>query len=426
MYPVYRVVGRPASRQTQRVRALAAYRPLFSVPGATRWVVGASVGRLATAMFGISTVVMVATRHDSYGLAGAVSAVGLLVLAVLAPVIGALLDRRGQRVVALPLVAFSTLMLAMMVVCSLLDAPVWTLFVFYALSSGIPSLGTMSRARWSEAYRGDEERLHVAMSFEQVLDELSFVVAPVLAVVMSTLILPEAGLVVAGVGYLVGTLVFCSARSSEPPVVPHADRPRGVALSRPGLLPVALVMTLTGVIFGSNEVVTVAVADAAGNKGFSSVILGLFALGSAVSGLVFGLRTFRSGITTRLVIGVALMFLLELPVLLATDLRVLAAVMAVAGIATAPTLITSIGLAQRLVPTAMLNEGMTVVLTGLIIGISAGSAVGGAAVERLGAHPAYLVPVVAGLGALVIALVSWRTLRRADAQRPISGSLVRG
>ncbi|MEO7058734.1 MAG: MFS transporter [Lapillicoccus sp.] len=405
---------------------LRAYRPLFSVPGAARFIVGAAVGRLAAAMFGISTVVMVASRHDSYGLAGAVSAVGLLVLAILAPVIGGVLDRRGQRTVAIPLVSFSTVMLMVLVVCSIAGAPVWTLFASYALSAGIPSLGTMSRARWNEIFRGDDERLHVAMSLEQVLDELSFVIAPVLAVVTSTLILPEAGIIIAATGYLAGTLLFCSARSSEPPVVPHHDRPVGFAITRPGLLLVALVMALTGVVFGSNEVVTIAVADSAGHEGFSSVILGLFALGSAVSGLFFGLRSFRSSIVARLVVGVGLMFLLEIPVLLATNLWALAAVMAVAGIATAPTLITSMGLAQRLVPTAMLNEGMTIVLTGLLVGISAGSAVGGAAVERYGAHPAYLVPVAAGAGALVIALLGWRALARADRRRPMSGSLVRG
>ena len=394
---------------------LRAYLPLLSAPGARRFMVGAVLGRLAEAMFGISVVVMVASRYGSFGTAGAVSAVGLLVLAGFAPVIGGLIDRRGQARVAVPLIAFSSVMGAGTILCSFLGAPVWTLFVFYALSAFVPSLGTMSRARWNEIYRGDDEQLHVAMSAEQVLDELSFVVAPVLAVVTSTLLFPEAGLLIASVLYLTGTLLFCSARESEPPIVPHAERPRGVALTRPGLLAVAAVMTLTGVIFGSNEVVTVAVADAAGNEGLASVVLALFALGSAVSGVVFGTRTFRSGLVTRLVIGVALMFVLEVPVLLLADhLGLLAVAMLVAGVATAPTLITSMSLAQRLVPTAMLNEGMTVVLTGLIVGISVGSAGSGAAVERFGPQPAYAVSVAAGLGALLIALVGWRSLARAE------------
>ena len=144
------------------------------------------------------------------------------------------------------------------------------------------------------------------------------------------------------------------------------------------------------------------------------MILGLFALGSAASGLVFGSRRFGSSFVTRLVVGAACMFVLELPLLVVRPLWGLAVVMVVAGMATAPTLITSMGLAQRLVPTAMLNEGMTVVLTGLVVGVSAGSAVAGAAVERLGAHEAYAVPVLAGLLALLIALAGRSRLARAD------------
>lgn len=394
---------------------LRAYRPLLTVAGARRFVIGASLGRVAVAMFGISVVVMVARREGSYALAGAVSAVGLLTFALAAPVIGGLVDRYGQRRVAVPLVVVATAMLAVMVVCSITRAPVWTLFVTYALSGGVASLGTMSRARWNTAFRGDPESLHVAMSFEQVLDELGFVVAPALAVVLSTTFLPETGAIVAGLGFFVGTLLFCSARESEPRVVARVDRPGGLAVTRPGLLVVAAIMTFTGVLFGSNEVVTVAVAEAAGHENLASVVLGLFALGSAASGLAFGTRRFRSGVVTRLLVGVGLMALLEVPVLLVSgSLWALAGVMLVAGVATAPTLITSMGLAQRLVPPAMLNEGMTVVLTGLVVGVSGGSALGGAAVEALGPRPAYAVPVLASVVALVLALLGSRSLARAE------------
>ena len=58
------------------------------------------------------------------------------------------------------------------------DAPAWTLFVFYGLSAVLPEPGPMSRARWAHIYRDEPDRLHTAMSFEQVCDEASFVVGP--------------------------------------------------------------------------------------------------------------------------------------------------------------------------------------------------------------------------------------------------------
>ena len=130
---------------------LGAYRPLFSAPGARRFVLGSALGRVAVAMFGVSTVVMVSRREGSFALAGAVSAVGLLVFAVSAPVIGGLVDRYGQRRIAVPLAVFSTAVLAVLVVCSATGAPAWTLFLTYAASGVVASLGTMSRARWNRS-----------------------------------------------------------------------------------------------------------------------------------------------------------------------------------------------------------------------------------------------------------------------------------
>ena len=87
-------------------------------------------------------------------------------------------------------------------------------------------------------------------------------------------------------------------------------------------------------------------------------------------------------------------------------------VMFVAGSATAPMLITSLSLAQRLVPAALVTEGMAVAITGILIGISGGSAVGGWAIEARGAQQAYAVPVLAGALALAIIAARYRHLER--------------
>ena len=55
------------------------------------------MSRIGGAMFGVAIIVMVSARESSYALAGAVSAVGVVVLAASSPVIGGLVDRWGQR-----------------------------------------------------------------------------------------------------------------------------------------------------------------------------------------------------------------------------------------------------------------------------------------------------------------------------------------
>lgn len=397
---------------------LSAYRPLLQVPGAGRFIVGGALARLGGAMFGVATIVMISSRRDSYSLAGAVAAVGVAVLAAAGPLIGRLIDRHGQRRVALPFVVFAAACGLATATLSFSGARAWTLFVAFGLSAILPELGPLSRARWSHIYRDDPQRLHVAMSFEQVSDEASFVLGPVLAIVVATTWFPEAGLLLAELCFTTGMVVFLSARATEPPVTPHHERPAGLAIGRPGLLVVAGVLTMTGVIFGSNEVVAVAVADEAGSTGFSSVILGLFALGSTIAGVVFGARRFTVTQTRRLLLAAAGMFLLEAPALFVTDLWGLAAVMLVAGSATAPMLITSMSLAQQLVPRALVTEGFAVAVTGILIGISIGGSVAGVVIEAFGPHRAYAVPVAAGFVAVVLVATSYARLQRAERASP--------
>lgn len=393
---------------------LSAYAPLFRVPGAVRFTIGAFCARLGAAMFGISVIVMVSERRDSYGLAGAVSAVGVAVLAIAGPVIGRLVDKHGQRRAGAPFVALSALGCLAVCAVSIGGAGAVWLFVCYALSAIVPQPGPMSRARWAHIYRDQPDRLHTAMSFEQVLEELTFVVGPVAAVVLATRILPEAGLAVAATLFALGMVAFLAARETEPPVVPHADRPVGLAIHRPGLLVVAAALVMTGVIFGANEVIAVAYAEAFGDKGFSSIILAFFAGGSTVSGLVLGLLPAARHLSRRLLLAALGMCVLEVPALLIFGLWPMALVMLVAGVATAPMLITSLTLSQHLVPRALVTEGMAVAVTGILIGISGGSAVAGWAIEAWGAQRAYAVPVTAGAVAVLLILGALPRLTRAE------------
>ena len=102
---------------------LSAYAPLFRVPGALPFIAGTALSRTGGAMFGVAVIVMLSERRGSFGLAGAVSAVGLAVLAVAGPVIGRLVDKHGQRRVALPFVLVSAACGFTVAVLSWRDAP---------------------------------------------------------------------------------------------------------------------------------------------------------------------------------------------------------------------------------------------------------------------------------------------------------------
>ncbi|MET9520802.1 MFS transporter [Streptomyces coeruleorubidus] len=385
---------------------LTPYRRLFRLPGAGAFTAGNLIARLPMGMFSVSAVVMIAGTRGSYALAGAVTATGLAATAVVAPWTARLVDRHGQARVALPATVIAVLGSLALLLCVRHDAPDWTLFASYAATATTPNTGGMSRARWAYLLAGDAKALHTANSFEQAADELCFMLGPVLAAFLCGAFFPEAGTLVGAVLLLAGMLLFTTRRATEPPVRAHI--PAKAPLSAPGMPPLLAVCLAMGAVFGSTEVVTLAFADERGHRSAAGVVLALQAAGSCAAGLLYGASKPAGPAASRLPWCVAAMTaLLTLPLLAAAltgSLPLLAGALLIAGMATAPTMVTTMTLVQQRTPEGRLNEGMTLAVTGLLGGIACGSALGGWTVERLSATAGYGIPVTAAAVALALSL----------------------
>jgi predicted MFS family arabinose efflux permease len=393
-------------RARSEPRAKGPYRRLFALPGARAFTAGNLIARLPMGMFSVSAVVMIAGTRGSYALAGAVTATGLAATAVAAPWTARLVDRYGQARVALPATVFAVLGSLALLLCVRHGAPDWTLFASYAATATTPNTGGMSRARWAHLLKGDAEALHTANSFEQAADELCFMLGPVLAAFLCGTFFPEAGTLVGAVLLLTGVLLFTAQRSTEPPAARRSSA--RAPLRSPGMRPLLVVCLATGAVFGSLEVVTLAFADERGHRAASGAVLALQAAGSCAAGLLYGAVRPAGSARSRLPWCLAAMTaLMTLPLLaagLTGSLVLLAGALLVAGVATAPTMVTTMTLVQRYTPEDRLNEGMTLAVTGLLGGIACGSAAGGWAVEHVSATAGYGVPVAAAATALLVAL----------------------
>ncbi|MET9763046.1 MFS transporter [Streptomyces sp. NPDC006372] len=383
---------------------LVSYRRLFELPGARAFTAGNLIARLPMGMFSVSAVVMIAETRGSYALAGAVTAAGLAATAVVAPWTARLVDRHGQARVAVPATVIAVLGSLALLLCVRADAPDWTLFASYAATATTPNIGGMSRARWAHLLAGDAEALHTANSFEQAADELCFMLGPVLAAFLCGTLFPEAGTLVGAVLLLTGMLLFTGRRATEPPV--RAYIPAKPPLRAQGMPPLLGACLAMGAVFGSTEVVTLAFADARGQQSAAGVVLALQAAGSCAAGLLYGAAKPAGPAAARLPWCVAVMAaLLTLPPLAAAltgSLPLLAGTLLVAGMATAPTMITVMTLVQERTPEGRLNEGMTLAVTGLLGGIACGSALGGWTVEHASATAGYAIPVAAAVVALAL------------------------
>jgi predicted MFS family arabinose efflux permease len=156
------------------------------------------------------------------------------------------------------------------------------------------------------------------------------------------------------------------------------------------------------------EITTLAWSRAHGHQSAAGVLLGLQAAGSGLSGLLLGLRPARGAPVRRLLLGLAMMaaaLLLPLTVALLDGGPVpLGLALFLAGTGTAPTMVTGMTLLQRVLPAAALNEGMAIAVCGIVVGISAGSALGGLLAQHTTSGPGFALPAAAAALALLLAL----------------------
>ena len=395
-----------------------AYLPLLRLPGAPAFCLAALVGRMPISMLGIGSVLLVEDRRGSFALAGAVAASYALGLAIGGPFVSRLVDRLGQRRVLPWSLLVSSLAMLVVIYAAGTTASGWVLLAAAGVAGGsLPPLGSCSRARWSSALRrsGRNDLLSTAFAYESVVDEMVFIGGPALVVGLAILIDPAAGLL-AAIGLCVaGTLVFVAQRSTEPPIEPPAAGRATSAMRVAGLRTATLSMVFVGVLFGSLEVVMVAFADEQGRAAAAGVLLPLVALGSAISGILYGARTWTSPLDLRYVVALLALAAGVVPVLLATGIASMAPAAFVAGLAISPTLIASFGLVEQLVPPSARTEGFTWLNSGLGVGVAFGSAVGGRLADGPGARTAFLASFAGALLALAVGVAGRRTLRPAAA-----------
>ncbi|MFD3493707.1 MFS transporter [Streptomyces sp. NPDC058690] len=386
------------------------YRAIFAAPGTKGFSAAGFFGRMPLSMMGIGVVTMVSQITGRYGLAGALSATLAMSAAVLGPQVSRLVDRHGQRRVLRPVTLVAIAAVAGLLICAQQRLPDWTLFVFAAGAGCVPSVGAMTRARWAEIYYGSPQQLHTAYSWESIVDEVCFIFGPIVSIGLSTAWFPEAGPLLAAGFLLVGVFWLTAQRATEPVPHPREQHSSGSALRSRGLQVLVATFVATGAIFGAVDVVTVAFAEEHGHKAAASLVLAVYALGSCLAGAVFGLLSLKGKPATRWLVGVCAMAVSMIPLQLAGNLPFLAVALFVAGLAIAPTMVTTMALVEQHVPRAKLTEGMTWTGTGLAVGVALGSSAAGWVVDASGAAAGYAVPVVAGALAAAVAFLGYRRL----------------
>jgi hypothetical protein len=246
---------------------------------------------------------------------------------------------------------------------------------------GFTSAGSCVRSRW--AHRLKQGRLlDTAYALESSLDEVIFVVGPVLITTLATSISPQFGLATCAALGLTGALLLARRSDSEPPIARVAVHRTKAPLPLRLLVPLVLASASLGALFGGMELVIVAFATERGIVPIAGPLLTAWAAGSLVAGVVSGAISWKRTPVQRFRVGALLLAASIVPLPFVDSPPVLGLLLLTSGLTIAPTLIACSAAIQRAVSADRLNEALGWASMGTTAGVSGGAAALGILVDQ--------------------------------------------
>ncbi|MFL4903112.1 MFS transporter [Streptomyces sp. MMS24-I2-30] len=386
----------------------AGYLEILRARHAARLLAGTLVGRLPNATAAIALVLFVRAEGGTYSLAGVLAAVYGVANAVGQPVLGRLVDLRGQPRVQLPAAVLSAASMAVFALCGLDSLP---LAYGAVAAAGLftPPLEGGLRALWPSVLRR-EEQVHTAYAMDAVAQEVMFTVGPLLVTLcVSAWSERAAVLVVNALGVLGALSVVVSPPSRAWRSAPRAAHWLG-ALRSPGLLVLLGAFLFVGAALGSITVASVSYADGHGGDAVYGWLMAGLGLGALVGGTVYGARQWGGVPERRLRVLVAFLAVCYLPLTLMPGAVAMVSLTVVAGVFLAPCLACAFVIVDRHAPSGTVTEAFSWLVTTFTVGSSVGTGVAGPVVEAGGALWGFVVPGGAGAVSLLVLLAGGRVL----------------
>ena len=453
-------------------RIFAGYAELLRIPHTARYSIGSVLACMPFPMVGMAITISVQHYYGNYSLAGILTAIQAITLAVATPVLGKLTDKFGQRQVSIPTIIVWVVSAIALVTAISHRAPEWVLYCLTPLLAAIPPWGAMERARWTKILKGDHERTNRAFSLCGVLDECMGVIgnplASALAAISGFLAFSFTGMCV-----VVGALMFLTELTTEPPSQTALARAEGISrkeyrereaakaealkmksiadetrrrLERegvsdeaaieaaieqavadarsgkkasfwgPGMIAVCAIWFSLGAFQSATNISVTAFATETNMKQYAGFVLACFSLSSLVGALVYGARSWVTPLWKRFYFCLAVVNIGISTFLFAKHLWVIMIIYLIIGVCQNPTWINGNQLMLHLVPPSRLTEGIAWMGAMNAIGTSVGSVIAGQFIDRMGSHGGFMVVTTLALGSLAIALISFKQIKGSSEQ----------
>lgn len=381
---------------------------ILSAAGAGAFIGSSILARLPLAMFSLALLVHARNLTGSYAIAGLVSGAYAVASAISAPILGGLVDRRGQTAV---LVGGATVTAIGLIADGMLGAgtPAAVLIALGAvIGASTPPLDACVRTLLP-AIAADPARLPALFAFESTILEVTFVAGPPLALGVASLWSSGGALIVAGLIILGGTLLFAAQPASRRwRPEPMRSRGRGGSLRSPAIRILVVVSLGTGIVFGATEVGVTAAAHTLRSTSAAGPLLGLWGLGSLLGGAVATRLGGAARDARGLIPLLGALAIAHGALIVATGSVVaIAIVITLAGATIAPTESSVYAMVDAAAPAGTHTEAYSWLLTASLVGASLGMAAAGALAQQAGPMPVFALAGAAGCLAALSAVAGF-------------------
>lgn len=349
--------------------------------------------RFPNGMTSLAVLLHIEQVTGSYGAAGLVLAATSVGQAVAGPVTSRWMGLWGMRRVLSITLAICAVAIATL---ALVEMPL-PAYMVLGLVAGLSTPPVQSAVRTIYPKMVNSRQLTPLFSLDASLQEIIWIIAPVLVTFVATQIGTVEALVLIVVILVGGGLWFILSPEVGRVRIPRSRRRLGRVLAKP---PVLLATVIGFLLIGGCAAVEAGVVATFGHSGLEAgLVLAVFSIGSLAGGLGFGhipigpwAMARRMGIFT---LGLLL-------ALISLDVWWLGGTLFLAGIGIAPALAVLFAMTSASVKFSETAEAYGWIGTGQLIGAAAGSAVAGFLIDGVGPQGAYMAAAAfAGVGFLV-------------------------
>lgn len=381
---------------------MAGYRDLLRTPGVGRMIASQLTARFPSGMASLAILLHVEQQTGSYGAAGLALAATSIGQAVAGPVTSRWMGVWGmRRVIGLTAAVCTLAVLALGLLP--LNIPGYMAF---GMLAGLSTPPIQSAVRTIYPKLVNSSQLTPLFSLDASLQEIIWILAPVVITVVSTQIGTTQGLLLVAVILVLGCGWFIAAPELGRVRIPRSRRSLGKVMLKP---PVLLATVIGFLLIGACSAVEVGVvATFAHGSLDAGILLAVFAVGSLVGGLSFGhLPISPWALGRRMLIVTAGLGL----TMLMLNIFWLGGALFIAGLGIAPVLAVLFAITTASVKFSETAEAFGWAGTGQLIGAASGSAIAGFLVDGTGGpFGAYLAAALFAIVGVIVAIVFVRFL----------------